>query len=288
MTKLSQQGLYKEVTESIICLCATTPLYSIRIEDICNFINEKYEFNSRDRYRSGSIMFALDKITQLELSDLSKNQSKLYKEVAAVLARKVSKSDDDKAKRVGRWRRTSFQIWFIAHFHIWRKFSPIAAVIGYNITPVLKLKLIAEHFFNFFMPRNSADTEMAEGIREIIIVEGTMPVGLKKSLPDGGKQWCEPMSPFWLNFAQLLDQLISELQAWKIVGTNFNAQALRQGILGVMVHQILGYTLDKRMNCSGISCEFDFDQALRITRQTCFGFCLEERAWQEFVKEWPV
>jgi hypothetical protein len=163
------------------------------------------------------------------------------------------------------------------------------AVAGFNINPILKLKLITEHFLNFLLPQNSADNEMAEGIREILIVEGTMPIGAKKNLPDRSSRWVEPLSPFWVNFTKLLDQLITELQERKIFIPDFNARALRQAILGVMVYQALGQTIAERTNFSeDNSAEHPLVQMIIAIRQICFGFCPDENARQEVAKEWPV
>jgi len=292
--KLNSQQLRREIIEAIVILSSRTPLYSIRLEDISNFINTKYQFDEKSSYRTGSILAALNNamssfLTELEDSGQNSNIlfAKQFKYLEDFLWR--TRSSDLDSKRVGRWRRTTLLIKFLTYEYIWEKLSPLRDTFKLNIHPALKLKLIADYFLSFALTEKSFSGELGEGMREIFIMECTLPSGTRMGLEETGTRWLEPISPSLVNFFASLDRLVLELQYENIFEKRLNPKAIRLAFFGSLMGLAQGDILRQRIGVAPkdlIQTEYSPEQALESVLPILLGFCKNKEAQEKFKSEW--
>lgn len=291
MTKLFRgEKLRNEIAEAIVRLSSRIPLYSIRLEDIREAINSKYNFDHRNGYRNGSILFALNRGMEDLLSEMDPIIATQIKNLDYYLLR--GKSKKVVKERVGRWRRTTLIIKYLAFEYVFKKLSPMFEVHKLNIHPALKLKILAGYFFSFAFSDTKFAGEMGEGMREIFIVEFTLPIGTKMEPSNQEVGWVEPIYPKLVNFFKSLDNLVIELQMLNILKNTMKPQAIRQSFFGALMGLALGKILAQRSNSvSGevkevYSADYSQKHALDSILQILLGFCVDQEAQEKFKSEW--
>jgi hypothetical protein len=293
MTKnFASEQLNSEVVEAIIRLAASTPLSSIRLEDISRFINEKYKLEKDKRYLTGSISAALERSIKASLRKMDNVVAEQIKELEKYLKRGSARNKaKNKHVNLGRWRRTLIWITFLAHEYVWHELSAINSIFQLKMPEGLRFKVLCEQFLNFGFPQEDVDKEKFEGMREIFIVECTMPIGVRKEFKDG-MRWVEPLNPFFLKFIKSFDSYLEELQERGIFDPNLSSQAIRQIILGAMIYQALGKILQERnnpldsQNPGFFTANYSSEQALAVLKKICLSFCASADARETFDQQW--
>lgn len=244
MAKIPITLLHKEISKSIVLLAGKTPLYSIRLEDVTNDLNERLGLADKQRILSGSVLNAMARAFDSSLHEIDQNLARRLKELSQEFLHTNLK--DPEIKRHGRYRRFCFFAWFLGNKYVWQEIKPMYIFLDSKMDSILKLQLMVSYFFSLVMPSQEKQTEYSEGIKEILVVESTMPVGYKKDLAGETKCWIEPLNPYLVKFLKLLDGLIAELQQEKIFDPKLHCQAIRQSVWGMMIGLAMGQIIYER------------------------------------------
>ena len=290
--KFNSEQLRREIVDAIIRLASSIPLYSIRLEDIANEINRKFKLKDKEAYRTGSIMAALDSAMDSTLEKIDPVIASQFHELADDLKR--TNQIQEGAKRSGRYRRTSVYILILALELIWDSLSPMTGIFKHRTHPLLKLQMVVTYLLSFlFSEENPSkkDKESIEGIKRIFIAESFMPIGVKKRITKNKEQWVEPINPWLVNFINLLDQLIEELQQKHLFSNDLNAQAIRQIVLGAIMWSALGKIWQEGSNLNFLrqkkyfTADYNLEQANKVIKKMLYSFCTEEGK-KEFMRVW--
>lgn len=208
------QRLEDIVARSIVALCSKAPLYSLTIDDICDYINENniYDKNKVNNKKIGpqSVMNALhnylsrrlpaDRFEEMDeaLRRPGKEKQKMIRVGnARTLKEKQLKDWDDKfkneplivklrddlkikkelqKKRIGRDRRALSYIIITAHECALEHFLKKLPDKSLNISTVRRLRMLIETFLDIIFPRPFMD-DFENGLMEILSIEAMLPVG---------------------------------------------------------------------------------------------------------------
>jgi len=291
MKLLTTEQLNRATLDAIVRLSSKVPLYSINLADIANFINQKYELKGKERYLSGSIFAALKRLVQRYLLDADGATINKMDEISKFLKR--GKHNTKPFMKFGRFRRVSFWIIFLAHQYVWKYLSTLDGIFKIAMPDGTRFRLICEEFFELgFNGKSDIDNEELEGIKEIFIVECTLPIGAKKRMPDISMRWIEPLNPRFIKFLLSLDAFILNLQERNIFDKNLSVNAIRQTFFGAIIWQVLGKILQERNNPAMseqpefYTADYSKEQALVVLKRVCSSFCANPSARQTFEKEW--